>query len=177
MGSDPDEYADLAKTRGIAGFKPYHFSSKCLPSADSGISEFLPEWVWELADKEKLVITLHIVRKKALSDPENQRQIKSMCLKYSEARLVLAHAGRGFKCARHDIFADLLRCYPEVKRSPLPDGRTKPTGQGHRPKWRVWRKYEVDPMYVANSEPATWRYGKRLSRRDRAKPDIRNQFQ
>ena len=95
MGSDPDEYADLAKTRGIAGFKPYHFSSKCLPTADSGISEFLPEWVWELADKEKLVITLHIVRKKALSDPENQRQIKSMCLKYSEARLVLAHAGRG----------------------------------------------------------------------------------
>ncbi len=96
MDSDPDEYADLVKTGGIAGFKPYHFSSKHIPSSDSIISDFLPEWIWALADKENLLITLHIVRREALSDPENQRQIISLCRKYPEARLVLAHAGRSF---------------------------------------------------------------------------------
>ena len=96
MDSDPGEYAELIKTRGVAGFKPYHFSSGHRPTTGSSISGFLPEWVWTLADKENLVITLHIVKQKALLDPENQSQIITMSRKYPEARLVLAHAGRGF---------------------------------------------------------------------------------
>jgi len=96
MDSDPGEYAELIKTEGIAGFKPYHFSSKKSPTSDSLISDFMPEWVWAMADNQNLVITLHIVRFKALADPDNQKTILSMCRKYSGAKLILAHAGRGF---------------------------------------------------------------------------------
>ena len=96
MDSDPGEYAELIKNRGISGFKPYHFSSSRRPTTDSSISGYLPEWVWTLADRENLVITLHIVKQKALLDPENRREIVAMCRKYPGARLVLAHAGRGF---------------------------------------------------------------------------------
>jgi len=96
MDSDPDEYKELAEAEGIAGFKPYHFSSTVSPSSDSLVSDFMPEWVWALSDKEGLVITLHLVRHKALSDPENTNQIISMCRKYPGAKLILAHAGRGF---------------------------------------------------------------------------------
>src|SRR3990172_2684294 len=44
-------------------------------------------------------------------------------------------------------------------RPPLPDGRSTPTGQGQPRKRDVWRKHEAEPMYVANSEPAIWRWG------------------
>ena len=47
----------------------------------------------------------------------------------------------------------------EVKHPALPDGRATPTRQGHSQRWGVWRKHEAEPMYVANSEPATWRWG------------------
>ncbi|MCK5736594.1 MAG: amidohydrolase family protein, partial [Spirochaetaceae bacterium] len=96
MDSDPDEYIDLVKSKGIAGFKPYHFSSAVTPTSDSLIPDFLPEWVWSLADKENLVITLHIVRDGALMDSDNRKEIISMCRKYPGVKLVLAHAGRGF---------------------------------------------------------------------------------
>ena len=32
-------------------------------------------------------------------------------------------------------------------------------GQGQPRKRDVWRKHEAEPMYVANSEPAIWRWG------------------
>src|SRR3990170_1018435 len=44
-------------------------------------------------------------------------------------------------------------------RPPLPDGRSTPTRQGQPRKRDVWRKHEAEPMYVANSEPAIWRWG------------------
>jgi len=45
------------------------------------------------------------------------------------------------------------------KSPPLPDGRTTPTRQGHCQKRGVRRKHEAEPMYVAKSEPAIWRWG------------------
>ena len=80
----------------VAGFKPYHIFSKEVPTFQSSISGFLPEWAWEMADDRGLVITLHIVKDLALADPENQREIRAMCRKYPNARLILAHAARGF---------------------------------------------------------------------------------
>ena len=77
-------------------FKPYHFYSSRTPSFDCTLEEFLPEWVWELAHQRGLCILLHMVRDAALSDAENQRSIHRWCEKYPNARLILAHAGRGF---------------------------------------------------------------------------------
>ena len=80
----------------IAGFKPYHIFSREKPTFQSSVSGYLPQWAWELADEFGLVITLHLVRDRALADPDNRDEIIRMCRKYSNAKLVLAHAARGF---------------------------------------------------------------------------------
>ncbi len=63
---------------------------------------FLPDWAWELADRRGLAIMLHIVRAGALADPINQAYIRQHCLRYPNARLILAHAARGF-CGAHTV--------------------------------------------------------------------------
>jgi glutamate-1-semialdehyde 2,1-aminomutase len=80
----------------VAGFKPYHLFSREKPTFSSSIAGYLPEWTWELADERRLVIVLHLVRKAALNDPQNQREIREKCERYPNAVLILAHAGRGF---------------------------------------------------------------------------------
>lgn len=84
------------ESRRIAGFKVYHTFSAIRPTFDAPVESFLPEWAWELADERELVIMLHLVRRAALADPGNQQYIRSRCRRYSGAKLVLAHAGRGF---------------------------------------------------------------------------------
>lgn len=91
-----DKIAEFLKNPMIAGFKPYFYFSKEKPINEASIQSFLPEWIWELAHHGKLVITLHIVKRKALAHPENQKTIIKMCIKYPDARLILAHAARGF---------------------------------------------------------------------------------
>ena len=80
----------------IVGFKPYHTFSTQKPTWEAPLQSFLPEWAWETAHERELVITLHMVRHQALADPANQREIREMCLKYPQAKLILAHAARGF---------------------------------------------------------------------------------
>lgn len=80
----------------IAGFKVYHNYSPIKPTFEAPIGSFLPEWAWQLAGRHRLVIMLHMVRRNALADAGNQEYIRTMCTKYGDARLVLAHAARGF---------------------------------------------------------------------------------
>ena len=80
----------------FAGFKPYHVFSPQQPTFQAPIASFLPEWAWEFADAHGLIITLHMVKDAALAHPENQREIREHCLRYPNARLILAHAARGF---------------------------------------------------------------------------------
>jgi glutamate-1-semialdehyde 2,1-aminomutase len=80
----------------VVGFKPYHVFSKHNPTFDSSIDDYVPEWVWETANRKRLIIMLHLVRDKALADLDNQRIIREKCIKYPRVKLVLAHAGRGF---------------------------------------------------------------------------------
>jgi glutamate-1-semialdehyde 2,1-aminomutase len=49
-----------------------------------------------VAHQEQLAITLHLVRARALADPANQQAIRHYAERYPNARLILAHAGRGF---------------------------------------------------------------------------------
>lgn len=85
------------------GFKVYHVfaqrdprKSELASTLDADCEDFVPEWAWELADARGLVIMLHIVRSRALADESNQRYIRSRCLQYPGAWLILAHSGRGF---------------------------------------------------------------------------------
>lgn len=94
--SDQDEITKLCEQPVVGGIKPYHTMSLRTPTYEAVVNEYLPEWVWRIADEKRLVIMLHLVRYAALSDKDNLDCIKRMCEKYPDARLVLAHCGRGF---------------------------------------------------------------------------------
>lgn len=81
---------------GIRGFKCYHILSGAENTWSCTIGEYLPETAWELANRRKMCITLHMVRDRALADPENLRYIREMAKKYPDAVLILAHAARAF---------------------------------------------------------------------------------
>jgi glutamate-1-semialdehyde 2,1-aminomutase len=102
----PDDDAAEVKARvlheGWAGFKVYHVFAPRDDTPNAEIGEFLPEWAWEIAHRHELAIMLHMVRARSLADESNQKTINAMCRKYSGAKLILAHAARGF-CARHTV--------------------------------------------------------------------------
>lgn len=87
---------------GFRGFKAYHMFAQAADTYEAGIGDFLPDWAWELADRHELAIMLHMVRRRALSDPGNQRYLREHCERYPRVKLILAHAARGF-CAQHTI--------------------------------------------------------------------------
>ncbi len=93
--------AELAGS-GFRGFKAYHMFAPATDTYEAAIGDFLPDWAWELAHGRELAIMLHMVRRRALSDPENQRYLREHCERYPGAKLILAHAARGF-CAQHTI--------------------------------------------------------------------------
>jgi len=99
---DPAEVEKAVVGRHVHGFKVYHLLSSSGDTFAAPVSAYLPEWMWELAQRHGLVIMLHLVRRRALSDPENSSYVRDHCLRYPDVRLVLAHAGRGF-CARHTV--------------------------------------------------------------------------
>jgi glutamate-1-semialdehyde 2,1-aminomutase len=87
---------------GFAGFKVYHLFAARQDTFFAPTEEFIPEWAWELADQHGLVIMLHMVLPRALAEPDNQAYIRQHCEQYPGARLILAHAARGF-CGRHTV--------------------------------------------------------------------------
>ena len=93
---DPDQVEQLIQTHGFSGIKVYSWHATGPDGYRAEIGEFLPEWVWEIADKRNLAIMLHIVKDRAIADPANQRYITEHCGRYRSANLVLAHCARCF---------------------------------------------------------------------------------
>ncbi len=100
--STKESIEEYLKNKQIIGFKPYHVFSSQKPTFQAPIESFLPDWLWEKADSLGLIITLHLVKDKALSDTGNQKYIIEKCGKYPNAKLILAHAARAFN-ARNTI--------------------------------------------------------------------------
>jgi len=96
----PDETADGIKKRlvhpDIRGLKCYFYFSGEQNFAQSVPQKYLTTDMWEVANDNKLAITLHLARDKSLSDPENLKYIKDMAKSYKNAKLILAHSGRAF---------------------------------------------------------------------------------
>ena len=95
-GDDPAEVEKDVRAPDCAGFKVYHCFADRADTFDADLSEFLPEWAWELADAHEKVITLHMVNRRSLAHAANQQYLREHCLRYPGAKLILAHAGRGF---------------------------------------------------------------------------------
>lgn len=101
-GDGPAEIEQQLNAHRWAGFKVYHTFASRHDTMHAEIDEYLPRWAWELADKYALVIMLHLVKARALADAENQRQLRESLSRWKNAKLVLAHAARGF-CAQHTV--------------------------------------------------------------------------
>ncbi len=99
---DPSSVEDSVNRLGFAGFKVYHTFATRPDTPNADIDEYVPEWIWELAHRRSLVIMLHLVKQRALADPVNLRILRENLRRFSGARVILAHAGRGF-CAQHTI--------------------------------------------------------------------------
>ncbi len=102
MDDQPAAVEDAVSQNGWSGFKVYHVYAARQQTDEAEIGEFLPAWIWEIANQRELVIMLHMVRSRALADPLNQQYIRKHCLQFPHARLILAHAARGF-CGRHTV--------------------------------------------------------------------------
>lgn len=87
---------------GFVGFKVYHLFAERADTLFAPTGEFIPEWAWELCERHGLLIMLHMVLPRALAEPENQRYIRDHCIRYPNAKLILAHAARGF-CGKHTV--------------------------------------------------------------------------
>lgn len=96
---NPKKVLPLLEQPGIIGFKPYHIYSTDRSLSSTFLAEtetFLPEWALELAHERQLFIMLHLVLPLALADIRNIEYLRSRCLRYPRARIILAHAARGF---------------------------------------------------------------------------------
>lgn len=99
---DPSKVLHQVDASRAVGFKVYHVYAERLDTPNAEPGEFLPEWAWEIANQRDLVIMLHMVRSRALCDEANHSYIRRQCLSYPYAKLILAHAARGF-CAVHTV--------------------------------------------------------------------------
>lgn len=80
----------------LIGLKPYHLLAVKKPTFNAEIEEYLPESAWEVAEKRKMAITLHLVKDASLADPENLSYVKSHARRYPDVKFILAHCGRSF---------------------------------------------------------------------------------
>ena len=98
---DPEWIRENVRQLGLHGLKCYHTMSDVHPTWDANIQAFLPETFVQVAHEESLVITLHLVKARALADSANRDWIRATCQKYPDMKLILAHSGRGFQPAHN----------------------------------------------------------------------------
>ncbi len=93
---DPEYVRSEVRRFGLSGLKCYHVRSGKAVTWDADIPDYLPEAQVKVAHEERLCITLHMVKARAVADPSNQHWIRTYCETYPDMQLILAHAARGF---------------------------------------------------------------------------------
>jgi len=101
---DPEWVRQEVRRLGLGGLKCYHLCApqnpswqKDSPTWEADICDYLPEPLVQVADDEGLVITLHMVKSRAVADPSNIHWIRHYCQTYPNMKLILAHSARGFQ--------------------------------------------------------------------------------
>ena len=98
---DPEWVRQEVRRLGLSGLKCYHTFSDHDPTWEASIPAFLPEPIVQVASEEGWVITLHMVKSRAVADPDNRRWIRHYCERYPGMKLILAHSARGFQPAHN----------------------------------------------------------------------------
>ena len=80
----------------IRALKPYLTYTTAKDRLSSNISDFTPEWVFEIADEREMPIVLHLSHyQNMLGDENNLRELHYFSERYPNARLILAHCAMG----------------------------------------------------------------------------------
>ncbi len=94
---DPEWVRQEVRRLGMHGLKCYHSFADVTPTWEASIPDFLPEPLVAVANEEGWAITLHMVKARAVADPDNIHWIRKYCETYPDMRLILAHSARGFQ--------------------------------------------------------------------------------
>lgn len=93
---NPADVAAALRSGRFSGLKVYYCYSGQPDPMQAKVEDFVPEWMWEILHEVRGVLMLHLVRDRAIADPENQRSLRRLCRTYPQVRLVLAHVARSF---------------------------------------------------------------------------------
>lgn len=96
--------------QGFVGFKPYKCFSTSADPENASIQDFLPRSQIAIADKHHLIVTLHLSRRKGISDRQNLAELSRLMRKYPNVIWNLAHCGRSF------FPENLEKAVPKIRR-------------------------------------------------------------
>ena len=78
------------------GFKPYPGMVTGISSGEVGIFDFLPHEQWDILNRHKKAVMLHIGRKERFADVNNIRDLLTARDKYPDVAIIIAHLGRSY---------------------------------------------------------------------------------
>lgn len=101
----PEYLDEVIKKYGFTGLKPYRLYAE--DPANCRIADYLPESLIEVANANKLCITMHMSRFDGIADKENLEDFRVFTAKYPNVRWILAHCARAFNAytLEKNIFA------------------------------------------------------------------------
>jgi predicted TIM-barrel fold metal-dependent hydrolase len=80
----------------FVGFKPYLTMATDGRKGDSGIFSFLPHEQWEILNRHRKALMLHLPRKDRFADDDNIKELLLARDKYPDVRIIIAHLGRSY---------------------------------------------------------------------------------
>jgi predicted TIM-barrel fold metal-dependent hydrolase len=91
-----DEVESCLVKEGFVGFKPYPDMVSGLKGADISIYDFIPHEQWQILERHKKAVMLHLPRKGRFADDDNVRELLEIRQKYPNVSIIVAHFGRSF---------------------------------------------------------------------------------
>ena len=104
--------AETVKKHNLCGLKVYR--SFADDPANCRIADYFPEHLMEVADAEKLAVTLHMSRFDGPADKYNLEDLKDYTARYPGIRWILAHCARGFNCFTLEKSIHILKHLPNL---------------------------------------------------------------
>lgn len=95
--SSPDWSPDVieqAFERGFVGLKPY--PDLVVSDSPPSIFDFLPHEHLKVLDRRSGILLLHIPRPGRIADRDNIAEIREICSRYPNVKVIVAHIGRAF---------------------------------------------------------------------------------
>jgi uncharacterized protein len=95
-GWDREEIERTLVEGQFAGFKPYLTMAPGGSGEEPSIFSFFPHEQWDILNRHRKAVILHISRKERFADDDNIRELLLARDKYPEVRIIIAHFGRSY---------------------------------------------------------------------------------